>query len=54
MGIPTEILWEWDGNGNEDSLPTATLCNNTLINSTNGLVDEEEPYSLVYSNIFNI
>ena len=25
MGIPTEILWEWDGNGNENSLPTATL-----------------------------
>ena len=23
MGIPTEILWEWDGN--ENSLPTATL-----------------------------
>ena len=23
MGIPTEILWEWDGN--EDSLPMATL-----------------------------
>ena len=25
MGIPKEILWEWDGNGNENSLPTATL-----------------------------
>ena len=25
MGIPTEILWEWNGNGNENSLPTATL-----------------------------
>ena len=25
MGIPTEILGEWDGNGNENSLPTATL-----------------------------
>ena len=25
MGIPTEILWEWDGNGNENFLPTATL-----------------------------
>ena len=25
MGIPTEIMWEWDGNGNENSLPTATL-----------------------------
>ena len=25
MRIPTEILWEWDGNGNENSLPTATL-----------------------------
>ena len=25
LGIATEILWEWDGNGNENSLPTATL-----------------------------
>ena len=25
MGIPTEILWEWDGNGYENSLPTVTL-----------------------------
>ena len=25
MGIPIEILWEWDGNGNKNSLPTATL-----------------------------
>ena len=25
FGIPTAILWEWDGNGNENSLPTATL-----------------------------
>ena len=25
MGIPIEILWEWDGNGNRNSLPTATL-----------------------------
>ena len=32
MGIPTEILWEWDGNGNENSLPTATLENNVNIN----------------------
>ena len=23
IGIPTEILWKWDGN--ENSLPTATL-----------------------------
>ena len=25
MGIPTKILWEWDGNGNRNSTPTATL-----------------------------
>ena len=25
MGIPTEILWEWDGNENENFVPTATL-----------------------------
>ena len=25
MVIPTEILWEWNGNGNENSLPTVTL-----------------------------
>ena len=32
MGIPTEILWEWDGNGNENSLPTATLaCSHSLV-----------------------
>ena len=27
MGIPSEILWEWDGN--ENSLPTATLADST-------------------------
>ena len=25
MGIPTGFLWEWDGNGNENPIPTATL-----------------------------
>ena len=25
MGIPTGFLWEWDGNGNWNSIPTATL-----------------------------
>ena len=25
MGIPTKILWEWDGNGVRNSTPTATL-----------------------------
>ena len=30
MGIPTEILWEWDGNGNENSLPTATLISSLV------------------------
>ena len=25
MGIPTEILWIWDGGGNGNSFPTATL-----------------------------
>ena len=25
MGIPTEILWEWGGNRNGNSPPTATL-----------------------------
>ena len=25
VGIPTKILWEWDGNGDRNSTPKATL-----------------------------
>ena len=31
MGIPTKIMWEWDGNGDRNSTPTATL--DTILSS---------------------
>ena len=39
MGIPTEILWEWDGNENLNSIPTATMATDQLFAKlTEGLV----------------
>ena len=34
MEIPTGILWEWDGSGSGNSLPTATLpiCHSVIEN----------------------